>query len=169
MIVNEQDKERKLDEFLRFNERRVLPNAGKVSKQASEEHAKAERWKALYENASDQRRDLRAEMRKQGPHVVRHSRDGTFSALCARCGCVVTQRFETRPEALRRVVKGVPGPKRVVVEEGPMSNQRTRYHGHTFSTVPFLYCSREQRSLRPSLPAGRGLPRHRDARLHDLP
>jgi len=36
------DWERKLDEFLRFNDRRVLPNAGKGSKQAAEEHAKAE-------------------------------------------------------------------------------------------------------------------------------
>lgn len=36
------DWERKLDEFLRFNERLVLPNAGKVSKQAAEDHAKNE-------------------------------------------------------------------------------------------------------------------------------
>ena len=36
------DWERKLDEFLRFNERRVLPDAGKVTKQAAEEHARAE-------------------------------------------------------------------------------------------------------------------------------
>ncbi len=33
------DWERKLDEFLHFNDRRVLPNAGKVSKQAAEDHA----------------------------------------------------------------------------------------------------------------------------------
>jgi hypothetical protein len=32
----------KLDEFLRFNDRRVLPNAGRVSKQSAEDHAKAE-------------------------------------------------------------------------------------------------------------------------------
>jgi len=37
-----EDWEQKLDEFLRFNERRVLPDAGKVSKQAAEDHAKAE-------------------------------------------------------------------------------------------------------------------------------
>lgn len=36
------DWEQKLDDFLRFNERRVLPNAGKVSKQAAEEHARGE-------------------------------------------------------------------------------------------------------------------------------
>ncbi|MFC1550928.1 virulence RhuM family protein [Candidatus Latescibacterota bacterium] len=36
------DWEQKLDEFLRFNERKVLPNAGTVSKRAAEEHAKAE-------------------------------------------------------------------------------------------------------------------------------
>jgi hypothetical protein len=33
------DWERKLDEFLHFNDRRVLPNAGKVSKQAAEDYA----------------------------------------------------------------------------------------------------------------------------------
>jgi hypothetical protein len=36
------DWEKKLDEFLRFNERQVLPNAGRVSKQAAEDYAKAE-------------------------------------------------------------------------------------------------------------------------------
>jgi len=36
------DWEQKLDEFLRFNDRKVLPNAGKVSKQAAEKYAKAE-------------------------------------------------------------------------------------------------------------------------------
>jgi hypothetical protein len=36
------DWEQKLDEFLRFNERRVLPDAGKVSKPAAEDHAKTE-------------------------------------------------------------------------------------------------------------------------------
>jgi hypothetical protein len=36
------DWEQKLDEFLRFNERRVLPSAGQVSKQAAEDHAKTE-------------------------------------------------------------------------------------------------------------------------------
>jgi hypothetical protein len=36
------DWEQKLDEFLRFNERQVLPNAGRISKQAAEDHAKAE-------------------------------------------------------------------------------------------------------------------------------
>jgi hypothetical protein len=36
------DWERKLDEFLHFNDRKVLPNAGKVSKKAAEGHAKAE-------------------------------------------------------------------------------------------------------------------------------
>lgn len=36
------DWERRLDEFLRFNERVVLPNAGNVSNRAAEEHARAE-------------------------------------------------------------------------------------------------------------------------------
>jgi len=36
------DWEQKLDEFLRFNDRGVLPNAGKVSKKAAEDCAKAE-------------------------------------------------------------------------------------------------------------------------------
>ena len=36
------DWEQKLNEFLRFNDRNVLPNAGKVSKRAAEENAKAE-------------------------------------------------------------------------------------------------------------------------------
>lgn len=36
------DWEQKLNEFLRFNDRRVLPNAGKVSKQMAEERAKKE-------------------------------------------------------------------------------------------------------------------------------
>jgi len=36
------DWEQKLDEFLRFNERKVLSNAGKVSKQDAEEYAKTE-------------------------------------------------------------------------------------------------------------------------------
>lgn len=36
------DWERKLDEFLAFNERRVLPNAGSVSKKAADDHARQE-------------------------------------------------------------------------------------------------------------------------------
>jgi hypothetical protein len=36
------DWERKLDEFLRFNERQVLTNAGPVSKKRAEEHAREE-------------------------------------------------------------------------------------------------------------------------------
>ncbi|MDJ0817430.1 MAG: RhuM family protein [Desulfobacterales bacterium] len=36
------DWERKLDDFLRFNERQVLPDAGKVSKQSAEDRARAE-------------------------------------------------------------------------------------------------------------------------------
>ena len=48
------DWERKLDEFLRFNERRVLPNAGKVSKKAAEDHAKKE-----YEKFAARRRQYK--------------------------------------------------------------------------------------------------------------
>ncbi|WP_243373569.1 virulence RhuM family protein [Geotalea sp. SG265] len=36
------DWERKLDEFLRFNDRNVLPNAGSVSKKRAEDHAREE-------------------------------------------------------------------------------------------------------------------------------
>ncbi|KIX11662.1 virulence RhuM family protein [Dethiosulfatarculus sandiegensis] len=36
------DWEQKLDEFLRFNDREVLPNAGKMSKKQADEYAKAE-------------------------------------------------------------------------------------------------------------------------------
>ncbi|MCD6117954.1 virulence RhuM family protein [bacterium] len=36
------DWEQKLDEFLRFNDRKVLPSAGKVSKKEAEDYAKAE-------------------------------------------------------------------------------------------------------------------------------
>jgi hypothetical protein len=46
-----QDWERKLDDFLRFNERQVLPHAGRVSKQSAEDHARAE-----YEKFSARRR-----------------------------------------------------------------------------------------------------------------
>jgi len=36
------DWEQKLDEFLEFNERRVLPHAGRVSKKTADEHARVE-------------------------------------------------------------------------------------------------------------------------------
>ena len=36
------DWERKLDEFLRFNERKVLSNAGQISKKEADNHAKGE-------------------------------------------------------------------------------------------------------------------------------
>ena len=36
------DWERKLDDFLRFHERQVFPDAGKVSKQSAEDRARAE-------------------------------------------------------------------------------------------------------------------------------
>lgn len=46
------DWERKLDEFLVFHDRRVLPNAGKVSKKAADEHARQE-----YEQFAKRRRE----------------------------------------------------------------------------------------------------------------
>ncbi|MDD2270697.1 MAG: virulence RhuM family protein [Desulfuromonadaceae bacterium] len=46
------DWEQKLDEFLRFNERRVLPNAGSVSKKHAETHARDE-----YEQFAQRRRE----------------------------------------------------------------------------------------------------------------
>ena len=45
------DWERKLDEFLAFNDRRVLPDAGKVSKKTADEHARQE-----YERFAERRR-----------------------------------------------------------------------------------------------------------------
>ncbi len=48
------DWERKLDDFLRFNERDVLPYAGKVSRNAADAHAKAE-----YEQFEIQRREYK--------------------------------------------------------------------------------------------------------------
>ncbi len=48
------DWEQKLDHFLRFNERRVLPNAGGVSRQAAEDHARAE-----YEKFALRRREYK--------------------------------------------------------------------------------------------------------------
>lgn len=49
-----QDWERKLDEFLLFNDRRVLPNAGMVSRKAAEDHASAE-----YEKFEVRRREYK--------------------------------------------------------------------------------------------------------------
>lgn len=46
------DWERKLDEFLEFNERRVLPNAGSVSKKAADDHARQE-----YDRFAERRRE----------------------------------------------------------------------------------------------------------------
>lgn len=47
-----QDWEQKLDDFLAFNEREVLGNAGSISKQAADEHAKQE-----YEHFAQRRRE----------------------------------------------------------------------------------------------------------------
>lgn len=48
------DWEHKLDEFLRFNERRVLTNAGKISKKDADDHARHE-----YDVFADMRRSLK--------------------------------------------------------------------------------------------------------------
>jgi len=48
------DWEQKLDEFLRFNDRRVLPSAGKVSKKEAEDHAREE-----YEKFAARRREYK--------------------------------------------------------------------------------------------------------------
>jgi hypothetical protein len=48
------DWEQKLNEFLRFNERRVLPNAGKTRKKNAEDHARAE-----YERFEIRRREYK--------------------------------------------------------------------------------------------------------------
>jgi hypothetical protein len=49
-----QDWQQKLDDFLRFNERRVLPGAGTVSRKGAEDHARAE-----YEQFETRRREHR--------------------------------------------------------------------------------------------------------------
>ena len=51
------DWERKLDEFLVFHDRRVLPNAGKVSKKVADEHARQE-----YERFTERRREHKEAM-----------------------------------------------------------------------------------------------------------
>jgi hypothetical protein len=51
------DWERKLDEFLAFNERKVLPNAGSVSKKSAEEHARQE-----YERFAERRREYKEQL-----------------------------------------------------------------------------------------------------------
>ena len=51
------DWERKLDEFLAFNEREVLPNAGSVGKKAAEEHARQE-----YERFAERRREYKEQL-----------------------------------------------------------------------------------------------------------
>ena len=48
------DWEQKLDEFLRFNDRRVLPNAGSVSKKSAEAHARDE-----YDQFAQRRREYK--------------------------------------------------------------------------------------------------------------
>ncbi len=48
------DWERKLDEFLAFNDRKVLPNAGSVSKKRAEDHAREE-----YDQFSQRRREYK--------------------------------------------------------------------------------------------------------------
>ena len=52
MVIS--DWERKLDDFLEFNERRVLPHAGKVSKQDADHHAKLE-----YDQFAERRREYK--------------------------------------------------------------------------------------------------------------
>lgn len=51
------DWESRLDNFLRFNERNVLPDAGTVSKEAAEEHAKEE-----YEQFAARRREYKEQL-----------------------------------------------------------------------------------------------------------
>ncbi|MHB8789987.1 MAG: virulence RhuM family protein [Desulfobulbaceae bacterium] len=68
--------EQKLDDFLRFNDRRVLPNAGKVSKQAAEDHAHTE-----YERFAQRRREHKeslgvAESIKQLEEAAKKLTDG---------------------------------------------------------------------------------------------
>lgn len=54
------DWEQKLDEFLRFNERQVLPNAGKVSKRSADERARSE-----YDKFAIRRREYKEALAEQ--------------------------------------------------------------------------------------------------------
>lgn len=54
------DWEQKLDEFLRFNERQVLPNAGRVSKRSADERARAE-----YDKFAVRRREYKESLAEQ--------------------------------------------------------------------------------------------------------
>ncbi len=88
---------------------------------------RAQRWKALCESLRDERRGLQTELHQRGPQIVRHSRDRTYSALCAKCGSVVTQRFEERAEAMadrtRTEVEGCLACPSEARGEGPDSDQ----------------------------------------------
>ena len=66
------DWEQRLDEFLRFNERQVLPNAGRVSKKAAEEHARTEYGKFEVRRREHKESVGEAEYVKQLEKAARH-------------------------------------------------------------------------------------------------
>ena len=68
------DWEQKLDEFLQFNDRRVLSGAGKMSKKSAEEHARAE-----YERFEVRRREYK-ETLAESEYIARVGRGGQVAS-----------------------------------------------------------------------------------------
>jgi hypothetical protein len=66
------DWEQRLDEFLRFNDRRVLPNAGKVSKRAAEDHARNEYELFAADRRNEKEALAEADYVKQLEEAVKH-------------------------------------------------------------------------------------------------
>ncbi len=50
-----------------------------------------------------------------------HSGESQMAVISPEGEIVIELQVETTPEELRRVVSGIPGPKRVVLENGPLS------------------------------------------------
>ncbi|MBF0625387.1 MAG: virulence RhuM family protein [Magnetococcales bacterium] len=71
-----QDWERKLDEFLRFNEREVLPNKGVISREDANDHAKAE-----YDQFAARRRAL---LEAEGEHDLGRALEEAAAKLPTR-------------------------------------------------------------------------------------
>ncbi|MDG4476965.1 virulence RhuM family protein [Thiovibrio frasassiensis] len=70
------DWEQKLDDFLRFNDRRVLPNAGGVSRKTAEEHAGAEYEQFAQRRREDKESQGEAESIKQLEAAARQLTEG---------------------------------------------------------------------------------------------
>ena len=53
-----------------------------------------------------------------------HSGESQMAVISPEGEIVIELQAETTPEELRRVVSGIPGPKRVVLENGPLSTSQ---------------------------------------------